>query len=174
MELNASHIHFSINVFLWHHCSECLKFIFFFYAEFSNLKRALLWNKVYMMVCCSKMLNRIRILSDSFFSFPVVQLLTLTMKIIIALALRLSMILHSESNARGKVIKLCSFETLNNKRWKTSVSGCSMFTIPKVSTRLAMISALPHTLLWIDILDKENNHKSKSFWPQFVNAVWIL
>ena len=109
-----------------------------------------------------------------FFSFPVVLLLTLTMKIIIALALRLNMTLHSESNARGKAIKLCSFETLNNKRWKTSVSGCSMFTIPKVSTRLAMISALPHTLLWIDILDKENNHKSKSFRPQFVNAVWML
>ena len=173
MELNTIHIHFSINVFLCCHCSECLKFFFFFYAEFSNLKRALLWNKVHMMVCCRKTLNRIRILSYSFFSFPVVPLLTLTMKIIIALALRLN-ILHSESNARGKVIKPCSFETLNNKRWKTSVSGCSAFTVPKVWTRLAMISALPHTLLWIDILDKENNHKSKSFRPQFVNAVWML
>ena len=66
-----------------------------------------------------------------------VLLLTLTMKIIIALALRLNMILHSQSNARGKAIKPCSFETLNNERWKTSVSGYSVFTIPKVSTRLA-------------------------------------
>ena len=172
MELNATHIHFSVNVFLWHHCSECLKLIFFFYAEFSNLKRALLWNKVHVMVCCSKMLNTIRILSYSFFFFSSGSAFNSYNENYNSFSIKTQYdITYSESNARGKAIKLCSFETLNNKRWKTSVSGCSMFTIPKVSTRLAMISALPHTLLWIDILDKENNHKSKSFRPQFVNAV---
>ena len=40
-----------------------------FYTEFSNLKKALLWNKVHMMVCSNKTLNRIRILSDSLFFF---------------------------------------------------------------------------------------------------------
>ena len=37
------------------------------------------------------------------------------MKITIDLALKLNMILHSESNAKGKAMKPWGFETLNNK-----------------------------------------------------------
>ena len=94
------------------------------------------------------MLNRISILSDLFFFFSSGSAFNSYNENYNSFSIKTQYdITYSESNARGKAIKLCSFETLNNKRWKTSVSGCSMFTIPKVSTRLAMISALPHTLL---------------------------
>ena len=77
------------------------------------------------------------------------------------------MILQSESNAKGKAMKPWGFENLNNKRWKTSVRGCNLFTKTMVSKKMAKISALPQSLLCIKILDKENNDESKSFGPQF-------
>ena len=103
------------------------------------------------------------------FFFPAVLFLTFTMKITIDLALKLNMILHSESNAKGKAMKPWGFETLNNKRLKTSVRGCNVFTKTMVSKTLAKISALriARSSLCIEILDKENNDDSKSFGPQF-------
>ena len=82
------------------------------------------------------------------------------------------MILHSKSNANGKAMKPWGFETLNNKRLKTSVRGCNVFTKTMVSKTLAKISALriPRSSLCIEILDKENNDDSKSFGPQFWNG----
>ena len=52
------------------------------------------------------------------FFFPAVLFLTFKMKITIDLALKLNMILQSESNAKGKAMKPWGFENLNNKRWK--------------------------------------------------------
>ena len=119
-----------------------------------------------MMVFGNKTFNRNRIISYSFFFFPAALFLTFTMKITIDLALKLN-ILHSESNAKGKAMKPWGFETLNNKRWKTSVRGCNVLKKTMITKKLAKISALPHSLLCIKILDKENNDESKSFGPQF-------
>ena len=118
-----------------------------------------------MMVFGNKTFNRNRIIACFF--FPAVLFLTFTMKITIDLALKLTMILQSESNAKGRAMKPWGFETLNNKRWKTSVRGCNVFTKTMITKKLAKISALPHSLLCIKILDKENNDESKSFGPQF-------
>ena len=153
----------------WRHCPECLRsfFIFPIMAVISSLQRALFWDKVHMMVFGNKTFNRNRIISYSFFFFPAALFLTFTMKITTDLALKLNMILHSESNAKGKAMKPWGFETLNNKRWKTSVRGCNVLKKTMITKKLAKISALPRSLLCIKILDKENNDESKSFGPQF-------
>ena len=77
------------------------------------------------------------------FFFPAVLFLTFTMKITIDLALKLNMILQSESNAKGKAMKPWGFENLNNKRWKTSVRGCNLFTKTMVSKKWPRFQPFP-------------------------------
>ena len=97
-------IHYFNQCLPWRHCPECLRsfFIFPIMAVISSLQRALFWDKVHMMVFVNKTFNRNRIISYSFFFFPAALFLTFTMKITTDLALKLNMILHSESNAKGK------------------------------------------------------------------------